>query len=171
MIAVMMSTRTWGLVIAGVLSAIVLIVGYLAASRAPSGLSYSQSPVTSTPSKPVEVSSGSEQLAPLSSQVFVTSPQENAHVGHSFTVAGLAPGPWFFEAQFPIMVRAADGTTIGHATGKAQGEWMTDKQVTFTSIMQLDATYHGAATLVLLKDNPSGLPENDDSVEIPIIVD
>ena len=53
----------------------------------------------------------------------------------------------------------------------AQGEWMTEAQVTFTASMQIDATFHGKAKLVLLKDNPSGLPEHDDSVEIPIVVD
>ena len=86
-------------------------------------------------------------------------------------VAGLAPGPWFFEASFLMQVRDKEGNVIGRAVAQAQGEWMTEKQVTFTASMQTDATYHGEATLILLKNNPSGLPEHDDAVEIPIVVD
>ena len=169
MLALMMSTRTWGITIAALAVAIILFIGVMIA-RAPHSVVYTPSTATTTPTSDTPAKEPSGPPA-LSSRVMVTSPGRGAQVGHSFTVAGLAPGPWFFEAQFPVMVRAADGAVVGRAIATAQGEWMTEKQVTFTATMQIDATFHGEATLVLLKDNPSGLPEHDDAVEIPIVVD
>lgn len=166
----MMSTRTWALVIVALLAAIALFVGLMMV-RSQRAVTASPSATTTSPAAKPQKPSDSGKPLPLSSRVLVTSPGKNAHVGHSFTVAGLAPGGWFFEAQFPTMVRSEDGSVVGRATASAQGEWMTEKQVTFTASMQIDVTYHGKATLVLLKDNPSGLPEQDDSVEIPILVD
>ena len=170
MLTLMMSTRTWALFIAAILVVTIAVVGFMLATGGPRDTLVSPSPATTTPASdtPAKEPSG---LPALSSRVMVTSPGRGAHVEHSFTVAGLAPGPWFFEAQFPVMVRAADGAVVGRAIATAQGEWMTEKQVTFTATMQIDATFHGEATLVLLKDNPSGLPEHDDAVEIPIVVD
>ena len=64
-----------------------------------------------------------------------------------------------------------EGNVVGRATATAQGEWMTEKQVTFTAMMQIDATFHGEAILILMKDNPSGMPEHDDAIELSITVD
>ncbi|HTR19195.1 MAG TPA: Gmad2 immunoglobulin-like domain-containing protein [Candidatus Paceibacterota bacterium] len=108
--------------------------------------------------------------APLDQSVVVTSPLPNATVGHAFTVAGEAPNQWFFEAVFPIKVQDADDNVIGAAQGRAQGDWTVAGPVTFTAQVTVDPSYHGPATLILLKDNPSGLPQNDDSVTIPIVI-
>ena len=64
---------------------------------------------------------------------------------------------------------AADNV-LANAQGRAQGEWTTDAQVPFTATVTLGSPYHGPATLVLLKDNESGLPQNDDSFEVPIVI-
>src|SRR5258708_1823003 len=68
---------------------------------------------------------------PLSAHVKVTSPKKNETVGKIFTVEGEAPGPWYFEATFPVQVRNADGDLLANAPAQAQGEWMTDKLVAF----------------------------------------
>ena len=109
--------------------------------------------------------------AALSEKVTVSSPVRGATVGKSFKVAGKAPGTWFFEAQFPIQVRSDAGDVIGRGVAHAQGEWMTEALVPFTAEVTIDdASYKGAARLILLRDNPSGLPENDDAVEFPIVI-
>lgn len=107
---------------------------------------------------------------PLHTRVIVNSPVTNATVGQTFTIKGEAPGNWFFEATFPIQVRDKDNNKIGQTIAQAQSDWMTTSQVPFTANVTLSAAYHGAATLVFLRDNPSGLPENDDSLEVPIVV-
>jgi hypothetical protein len=105
---------------------------------------------------------------PQNARVVVTSPMPGAIVAKTFSVTGSAPGPWFFEAVFPIQVRDKDGNVIGSGQAQAQGEWMTEADVPFTASMKIESTYAGRASLILSKDNPSGLPQNDDSVTVPI---
>jgi len=57
------------------------------------------------------------------------------------------------------------------APAQAQGEWMTENFVPFKVELAVPKTYIGHATLVLHKDNPSGLPEHKASVSFPIIVE
>src|SRR3989338_8146655 len=107
---------------------------------------------------------------PLYASVVVTSPKANSTVGNIFVVSGSAPGPWYFEASFPIKIVDKGNNFIGQGIAQAQGEWVTTDLVTFTATVTLDGTYSGPATVVLLRDNPSGMPENDDSVSIPVVI-
>lgn len=120
-------------------------------------------------SAPPPASKGAD-AAPLDTKVVVTSPRQGAMVSRSFTIKGSAPGGWFFEAVFPVMVRDRDGNVIGRTQGKAQGDWTQPGPIPFTAQVFLDAGYTGPATVILMRDNPSGLPQNDDSVEIPVVV-
>lgn len=129
--------------------------------------------VITTP-KPVATTTAPNPIPdtrPLSDRVSLISPKKNATVSHMLSISGKAPGPWFFEASFPVQVRDAQDVIIGRTVAQARGEWMTPALVEFTATIPIAAGYHGAATLVLLRDNPSGLPENDDSVSIPIIIE
>ncbi len=114
--------------------------------------------------------STSDTPAPLHERVHVTSPLSGGTVGKTFGLTGDAPGNWFFEATFPIQVRDPQGNVIAHAHGNAIGDWMTTEQVKFATTVSIETNYTGQATLIIMKDNPSGLPEKDDSLEIPIVV-
>lgn len=104
--------------------------------------------------------------------IVVENPHPGGVVGKEFVVTGKARGNWFFEASFPIEVLGADGNTIAGSFATAEGDWMTEEFVTFKSeIIDLPSAYIGPATLILRKDNPSGLPENDAYVSIPINVE
>jgi hypothetical protein len=172
MLTFMMSPKTWGWIIAIILAVILLFIGFLTTTKNAQTPQQTATTTVSTPPPPApQPKSTKDPNQPLSAKVSVTAPVENATVSHAFTVSGKAPGPWFFEAQFPVQVRDPSGKVVGRATGKAKGDWMTTKLVAFEAIMQVDGNYHGPATLILMKDNPSGLPENDDSVTIPITVE
>ncbi len=108
--------------------------------------------------------------APLHERVSVTSPKPTATVGKKFSVTGKAPGNWFFEASAPVMVRDLEGNKLAQSYVQAQGEWMTTELVDFKGDIEVTSAYKGPAVLVMMKDNPSGLPENDDSLEIPITI-
>ena len=102
----------------------------------------------------------------------VENPHPGGVVGKEFIVTGEARGYWFFEASFPIEVVGVDGNTIAGSYATAEGDWMTEDFVSFKSeIIDLPSAYTGPATLILKKDNPSGLPENDASISIPIVVE
>lgn len=103
--------------------------------------------------------------------VVLVSPLPGAEIaGPVFNIVGAARGLWYFEASFPVELRADDGEVLATAVAQAQGDWMTAKLVPFTAAMVAPNTAHGRHILVLKKDNPSGLPENDRSVEIPIVL-
>lgn len=160
----------WGIVF--LLFVIVCVMGYLLLSPVPP-------PSPSQDTAPVQIleetaatTTADGALFPeaLSSKVNVTVPLRNAIVGNVFEVRGEAPGNWFFEASFPIQLRDSEGNVLARGIANAEGEWMTTEQVPFLAKIELEKFYEGTATLVLLRDNPSGLPENDDSLEVPLTI-
>ncbi|OGY91658.1 MAG: hypothetical protein A3B31_03020 [Candidatus Komeilibacteria bacterium RIFCSPLOWO2_01_FULL_53_11] len=84
-------------------------------------------------------------------------------------ITGTARGHWYFEATFPVKMLDKNGAVIGSHYAEAQGEWMTEEFVPFTSTLTFQAVSGEHGTLVLQKDNPSGLPENEDELRIPVI--
>jgi hypothetical protein len=83
-------------------------------------------------------------------------------------VAGEARGTWYFEASFPVRLLDEDGTELAAAPAQALGEWMTEDFVPFALNLPFPAPKGKVGTLVLMRDNPSGLPENDAEVRIPV---
>ncbi len=76
---------------------------------------------------------------------------------------------WYFEASFPVKLLDRSGKTLVQTYASADGDWMTEEWVPFTAELVFTPGSAGTrGTLVLSKDNPSGLPENDDRVEIPV---
>lgn len=121
-----------------------------------------QPPETQSPTEP--------QTVTTTSGVTVTEPQQGATVGGTFTVSGDAPNNWYFEASFPIQVRDSDDNVIGRGQAQAQSDWTKTGMVPFTAAITIGSGYRGPATLILMKDNPSGLPENDDATTIDIVI-
>jgi len=98
----------------------------------------------------------------------VTNPLENQVVESPLLITGRARGVWYFEASFPIELYDANGVLLGSKVGEAQADWMTEEYVEFQSMLTFDEPTTETGTLVLKKDNPSGLPENDKKLEIPV---
>lgn len=84
------------------------------------------------------------------------------------TVTGEAKGPWYFEASFPIEIRDQYGVVVAQHYAEAQGDWMTSGFVPFKSTIAFTAPTTTMGFLVLKNDNPSGDPERDQAVIIPI---
>jgi hypothetical protein len=108
----------------------------------------------------------------LSDVIVLTSPRDGATVTSPLIITGRARGNWYFEADFPIeLIDLRTGLIIARGIGQAQGEWMTENFVPFRA----ELTFPKPATttpakLLLRKDNPSGLPENDASISITVTV-
>ncbi|MDP3962428.1 MAG: Gmad2 immunoglobulin-like domain-containing protein [bacterium] len=105
----------------------------------------------------------------------LTSPRPGQTVSSPLIITGEARGNWFFEASFPVMITNWDGLIIGEGIATAEGEWMTTEFVPFKAVLNFNSTstateYSKRGTLILKKDNPSGLPENDDALEIPVVI-
>ncbi len=106
-----------------------------------------------------------------SDKIVVTTPKPGETVGSVIPVVGSARGGWYFEASFPIFVKDGNGNVIGQSIGTADGEWMTAEFVPFKSFVTVSSSYKGPAMLVLQNDNPSGKPEFEASISIPIVIE
>jgi hypothetical protein len=95
-------------------------------------------------------------------------------ISSPLTITGEARGNWYFEASFPIALTNWDGLIIAEVPATAQGEWMTTEYVRFEATLTFATPTPGdpalnRGTLILQKDNPSGLPEHDDALEIQVV--
>ncbi|PIR59699.1 MAG: hypothetical protein COU68_04200, partial [Candidatus Pacebacteria bacterium CG10_big_fil_rev_8_21_14_0_10_45_6] len=105
----------------------------------------------------------------LDDLIRVTTPQTDAAVASPLTVTGEARGTWYFEADFPVELLDAAGVVIAQGIAQAQGSWMTEEFVPFEVTLTFDTPTNDNGTLVFKKNNPSGLPENDNELRLPVI--
>jgi hypothetical protein len=98
----------------------------------------------------------------------ITSPRPNDLIRSPLLLEGEARGTWYFEASFPIKIFDANGKQLGSVAAQAEGDWMTTEFVPFKATLQFETPTTQKGTLVLEKDNPSGLPQNADQLTIPI---
>lgn len=134
----------------------------------PDGRTFTEtSPATTTSStnntpSATSTSSGNEKL------ITVTNVSANQNITSPLVVTGEARGNWYFEASFPVELRDGNGTLIAQKPAQAIGEWMTTSFVPFSVTLSFAKPSTATGTLILRNDNPSGLPENDRSISIPV---
>lgn len=132
----------------------------------------SRAPVITPPSN----NAGPDQApAQKEGKIVVSSPLPESTVGASpIVVKGRAVGNWFFEASAPVDVVNWNGLIIGQGfvTVDQGYDWMTTDMVPFTGTISYDATQLGPykyGWIIMKKDNPSGEPQFDDSLEFKIL--
>jgi hypothetical protein len=97
-------------------------------------------------------------------------PRPNQKIESPLLIEGEARGYWFFEGDFPVVLTDWDGLIIAQGIATAKTEWMTEDFVQFEAVLEFEKPEYGEkGTLILQKDNASGLPEHDDALEVPII--
>lgn len=104
----------------------------------------------------------------------VSLPRANEAISSPLEIKGEARGNWFFEASFPVVLADWNGRIIAQGVATAEGDWMTAEFVPFKAELEFEkpefiGDFSKRGALILQKDNPSGLPEHDDALEIPII--
>lgn len=113
-------------------------------------------------------SSSSSSAAQTHPDIHVTSPSPNQVVASPLTITGEARGTWYFEASFPVKLLDGNGNQIAIAPAQAQSDWMTENFVPFSVTLTFAQPSTPTGTLVLEKDNPSGLPEHAAQITIPV---
>lgn len=106
--------------------------------------------------------------------IYVDAPLAESEITSPLTITGRAPGNWFFEASAPVTLTDWDGLIIAEGHLNAVGEWMTTDYVPFTGMLTFTTppctdTYCKRGSLILQKDNASGEPQFDDSVEMTVM--
>lgn len=123
--------------------------------------------------QPSAISQDEESDKSKNNLIRLETPLPNQVISSPLIIKGQARGFWFFEASFPVFLVDWDGRIIAQGIANAKSDWMTSEFVPFeaTLIFTPDKNvYSDKGALILKKDNPSGLPANDDALEIPIII-
>lgn len=110
-----------------------------------------------------------EHIQSKADLIHVASPGPGEMIQSPLMAQGEARGHWFFEASFPIHLLDGNGKELTVGIAQAQKEWMTTEFVPFSTTMQFQKPQTETGTLVFKKDNPSGLPEHDDELRIPVL--
>ncbi len=95
-------------------------------------------------------------------------PTANSVIQSPLEIKGEARGTWYFEASFPLYLLDENGKEIARGHAEAKGEWMTENFVPFAATLEFKNFPGNHGTLVLEKDNPSGIPVHSSSIKIPI---
>ena len=118
-----------------------------------------------------------EHISSKEDLIVVHDPKPLSIISSPLVVRGEARGTWYFEASFPITLVDWDGRIIAESFATAQDEWMTEEFVPFEGEIEFenpsfpgadDGHFSRRGTIIFQKDNPSGLPEHDDALEIPV---
>jgi hypothetical protein len=104
----------------------------------------------------------------LADLIIINSPRPNAKIANPLNVSGKARGAWFFEASFPVRLMDKNGNELANGIATAQSDWMTEDFVEFLATLEFTAPPTTAGTLILQKDNPSGLSEHNNQLIVPV---
>ena|SRR3989344_5245497 len=108
------------------------------------------------------------EKAEIPDLIVVDRPRIGEQISSPLTVLGEARGTWYFEASAPMYLEDAGGVQIAQGHVEAQGNWMTTDFVPFKGTLTFTAPASNTGTLVMMNDNPSGLPENQKELRIPV---
>lgn len=120
------------------------------------------------PGEPMPASGCGDQGAVA--EVMLDSPRPDQTVSSPLIIEGRARGSWFFEASFPVELVDGQNNRLGISFVQAQSDWMTADFVFFRGQLNYQAAATTSGRLILMNDNPSGLPENQKQFSIPVII-
>lgn len=83
-------------------------------------------------------------------------------------ITGKVRGNWFFEANLPIVLKDENGVILAQKGYMTAENWMTTDYINVDTTLSFRAPSTDYGVLIISNDNPSGLPENDKSVSIPV---
>lgn len=98
----------------------------------------------------------------------IDNPRPNQVISSPLKISGQAKGTWFFEGDLPIKLLDEDNNILAEGFVTAQGEWMSENFVPFETEINFVMPNTTKGTLILSKNNPSGLAKNDDQLIVPV---
>jgi eight-cysteine-cluster-containing protein len=132
-------------------------------------------PQCMTPDGRTFVDTSVPPVSPLplpTSEIQVYNPLPDQYIQSPLDINGEAPGTWFWEGSFRVILTDIDGNEISSAivTTTDGAEWMTEDFVPFEATLEFESeNLPDTGILVFEKANPSGLPIMDKKEEIPVI--
>ncbi|NMB92236.1 MAG: hypothetical protein GYA31_01245 [Parcubacteria group bacterium] len=100
--------------------------------------------------------------------ILIFEPQIEQSLISPLKILGQAKGSWYFEGQFKAELYDEQGSLLGTTPLRAQGDWATEDFVPFEGELVFSTPTSTNGLLRFLSDNPSGLPENQKIVDLPV---
>lgn len=97
----------------------------------------------------------------------IDAPRPGDKLVSPLTITGRAR-TWYFEGSFPVILKDASGATLATGQATAEGDWMSEKFVPFKATLAFAKPTTATGELIFKKDNPSGLPANDDQAGVAV---
>lgn len=116
----------------------------------------------------VQIANSLKFLQDKSDLIKVNNIKPNQVIKSPLIIKGQARGSWFFEAVFPIDLYDAQGREIATTQARALSDWTTSDFVPFQATLTFKALSSTTGVLNFNKDNPSGMPQNDDKLSISV---
>jgi len=88
-----------------------------------------------------------------------------------YEVKGSVTGSWFFEGSFPVKILDREGDVLGTVIARTDEDWMTEEEVSFSLVLDIDLEEESVLILKFMKSNPSALEENDDYAQMSITIE
>lgn len=102
-------------------------------------------------------------------EIVILTPTEIDPITSPLVIEGLAKGPWYFEAVFPVTIVDAKRQSIGKGFVQATSDWMSESLVPFTTTLEFAQPTTATGYLIFKNDNPSDLKETKKTFEMPIV--
>ena len=93
-----------------------------------------------------------------------------AFVFGNMAINGTVKNGYFFEGNILVNVLDANKNLLKTSHGTATTDWMTAGPVFFKADIDFTGLLTGPAYIEIHNDNASGLPANDKSILIPVII-
>ncbi len=104
-----------------------------------------------------------------SDEILVSSPRPNQKISSPITIEGKARGTWFFEGTMNAKLYDSSNKHLADIILTARDEWMTENFVPFSGSAEFSIPENPKGRLIIHNDNPSGLPENQKELVIPVV--
>ncbi len=95
----------------------------------------------------------------------------NTKVNGILSYRGQVKGGYFFEGNILINILDINKKILKSSNAVAKDDWMTAGPVNFEGNINFTNLKKGPAYFEIHNDNASGLPENDKSILIPIVIE
>lgn len=92
-------------------------------------------------------------------------------VSGKLDVTGSVKNNYFFEGNIGVDILDANKKLLKQGHGDSTTEWMTAGPVSFKATLDFTSLPKGPSFIQIRNDNPSGLPENDKFIWIPIVIE
>ena len=104
-------------------------------------------------------------------RLYIDDTKKNDTVQLGSTLTGSITGSWFFEGDFPVRVLNEEMEILDTVLAKTSQDWMTEDDISFEVVLDIDIEESSNVILRFEKSNPSGLIENDDYIDFAIMLE